>query len=257
MNENVYTHIDGEIVRSSEWNTTPPPHLGRDQGATAVTAMNEDNLIKIRHEDPITRTHTTLKIYNHQIGSLSKSHSGDNEKTDRLALLQDMAELIISAHKDHNHPIDDPALKYSHLAADTPTTLLTWLKKHTRTTCQHLTIPLFMTPEIFTEPPTLMPSSRTVEQKLKWKMKEQQIPQGTGLDPNWSDIPWLRNGILALTAGTANSIPDPSSHTLATEAIKKAALSAHYGISTILLLEAQQKLELTQGQEREIRIYEE
>ena len=69
-------------------------------------------------------------------------------------------------------------------------------------------------------------------------MNEQHIHDGTGLEPNLSGVPWRCNGILAITFGTPNSPPD-------SPAIKKAILSAHQGISKILLLEAQEKLELS------------
>jgi hypothetical protein len=80
------------------------------------------------------------------------------------------------------------------------------------------------------------------EQKEKWKMKEQPIHLSTGLIPDWSTVPWQRNGVIALTSGISNSTPDPTAHTLATKTINKAILSAHHGISTILLLEVQGKL---------------
>ena len=84
-------------------------------------------------------------------------------------------------------------------------------------------------------------------------MNELHIHDGTGFEPNWSGVPWRRNGILAISSGTPNSTPDSPAHTLATSAIKKAILSAHQGISTILLLEAQEKLELSPGARAENR----
>ena len=107
-----------------------------------------------------------------------------------------------------------------------------------------MTSPLFLTPGTFGEPPTLMPTSMTQVQKERWKMKEQQISLDTASEPDWSEVPWRINGVLALTSGIPNGAPDPSAHKLATKAIKKAALSAHHGVSTILLLEVQEKLDL-------------
>jgi hypothetical protein len=253
LNENVYSHVDGETLHNTEWH--PTSHTGTALGATET---KENDLTKIKHEEPTSRTLTTLNIYNHQLGTLSSMHTGagtaGSSNKERSALLRhDIADLLMSAHKDHANPNDNPTLRYTHLAADTPTTLLTWLKKYTRTTCQHLTSPLFLIPGIFSQTPTLMPSSRTLEQKQKWKMIEQYIHDGTGLEQNWSGVPWRHNGILAITSGTPNSPPESPAHTLATSAIKKAILSAHQGTSTVLLLEAQEKLELSPGARAENR----
>jgi hypothetical protein len=182
-----------------------------------IADPNENKLTRILYDDTTTGAQRTLNIYNHQLQTLTKMHAGTGDTTDegRKGLRRDTADLIWSAHNDHSNPSTDPTLKYTHLAADTPTPLLIWIKKYTRTTCQHMTSPLFLTLETFVEPPTLMPTSMTQGQKDRWKMKEQYIHHNTGLEPDWSEIPWETNGVLALTSGKPNSIPDPSAHILA------------------------------------------
>jgi ribosomal protein L37AE/L43A len=61
---------------------------------------------------------------------------------------------------------------------------------------------------------------------------------------NWSTIPWEKHGVFAMTSGTPNTNPDPTAQALAQDAIHKATVSAHRGITTILLLELQADLDL-------------
>ena len=143
LNENVYAHVDGEILHNTEWH--PTSHTGTDLGATET---KDNDLVHIKHEALISKTLTILNIYNHQLEALSNMHTGtvDSSNKERTVLRLDIADLLMSAHKDHTNPNDNPTLRYTHLAAETPTALLTWLKKYTRTTCQLLTSPLFLTP---------------------------------------------------------------------------------------------------------------
>ena len=210
MNKNVYIHTEGDTIQH------PGDTLER-------TDEDEDKLTHISQRDVTTGTQRSINIYNHQVQTASKMHknagTGVCEEEERIGIRHDIADLIWTAHKDHFNPSHNPKLRYTHLAADTPTPLLIWIRKYTRITCQHMTSPLFLNSGAFTEPPTLMPNSMTHEQKERWKMREQRIYQENDLEPDWSTVPWRNNGILALTSGIPSSKPDPSAHTLASKAI--------------------------------------
>jgi hypothetical protein len=84
-----------------------------------------------------------------------------------------------------------------------------------------------------------MPGTGTARSREQWTAKEEEITKG------WETIPWTKNGIFSMTSGPANSNPEPYSQTLAREAIQKATVSAHNGVTTILLLELQGDVDLS------------
>jgi hypothetical protein len=170
MNENVYIPSDGTPPRDTDQRTTE-----LTPGETKNSIDTDTNkLIQIKHEDTTTQIQTTLHLYKHQSDNLTKFHTSTNDTRakDRAETQHDIADLLTSAYKDHHKPNNNP-LKYTHLAADTPIALLNWIHKYTRTTCQHMISPLFLTSGPFTEPPTFMPNSLTNEQMKRWNIKEE------------------------------------------------------------------------------------
>ena len=144
--------------------------------------------------------------------------------------------MLISAHTARNNP-DHTKHKGTQLAADPPAEMLHWISKFTKAKKQHMANPLSLHPELFPEPASLMPGTTTRENPQHWIPKEEQ------LSDLWEITPWTQHGIFAMTSGPANSHPDPYAQTLARAAIRKATVSAQIGVTTILLLELQGKVD--------------
>jgi hypothetical protein len=196
---------------------------------------DENERTEIVHENKTTEKRTTLKLYKHQLNALLSLRARQTENpTDAK---QEIADMLIRAHLGKQRS-GQGKFKQKHLAADPPVALLNWISAFTKTERQHMASPLSLHPEIFSEPPTLMPGSTSEEQRGNWIAQEERTPE------NWDTILWEKHGVFAMTSGAPNTKPDPSAQTLAQDAIRKATVSAHRGITTIFLLELQANLDL-------------